>query len=490
LCVITGLIAGLAATSKYAPVYLAGAGAGVVWLVLGSRREYILPPVLLLLVMDGVLGLHLASYATPGSFKPVDVCVLALVALGSVRLLIGGQSRRTSVDMWLWGWSAALIAVWAVGVLRAEEQGVPVLRAALFGRDFLFFALLLPVAPALFPSIRTLRRFMVVTAALTSIYAAAYLLAAVGALPSSLVNAVLTVKYGPITRLYTPMVDLMVLVFVMSLSCALLGQGRVARIAAAVAAITGSAVVLGLTRALYAGLLAGFILAIAIWAPHAGRAGATVRRRLLATLIGILLIGGVSAIAAPKLFTSSSSPVHAVAQRFQSGISDLSGRGSNNFTYRVRLTKRMLAHLDGHWLLGLGFLHPGWRFFADLPQGSIRDTDLGLLNGLMTMGVIGTVLIYAPVVGLLALAISRSRRGTSPWSWYWFGITFWLGVELATSLTLGPLFSSTGLAMTAIAIGASLRLSWTADPAVHEESSPGTQGAWGPIIQAPPQSVA
>ncbi len=481
-------VAGVAATSKYGPLCLIGAAVGVAWLALGRRRLFVLPPVLLLLVMDGAVGLHLAAYASPGSFKPVDVCVLGLVALGSVRLLIDRELRRTFVDKWLWTWSAALVVVWTASVLRAEAEGVPLLHAALFGRDFLFFGLLLPVAPALFPSLSTLRRSATIIAVLTCIYAFAYILAAVGALPPSVVNAGLSTKYGPLTRLYAPMVDLMVLVFAMSLSYALLADGRSARKATAIATITGCAVVLGLTRALYVGLAAGFILAIAVWALRPGGGAAMVRRRLLATLIAILLIGGVSAIVAPQVLESSGSPVHAVTQRLESGFTDISSSGSNNFTYRIRVTSRMLADLRGHWLLGLGFLHPHWRYFADLPQGSIRDTDLGLMNGLMTMGLVGTVLIYLPVVGLLVLAVAKSHEQMSEWSWYWLGITYWLGIELATSLTLGPLFSSTGLTMTAIAIGASLRLDWLVDRVPQDDRSAlraPWPAQWGSIVKAP-----
>lgn len=462
ICGGAALVAGAAATSRHVLWYLAAAALGVAWMALGRHRVSVLPPAMLLLVMDGIVGLNLSSYASPGSFKPVDVCVLGLVALGSVRLLIDGFQRRTTVDGWLWVWSAALVTVWSASVLRAVGDGVPLLRAALFGRDFLYFALLLPVAPALFPSMATLRRFMAITTGLTTIYASAYLLAAVGALPPSLVNAYQTATYGPVTRLYATMVDLMVLVFTLALSRALITHGRSARVSTAVAVITGCAVVIGLTRALYAGLLVGFVVALAVWGSGAGRPAAIVRRRLLVTLVGLFLVGTVAAVASPKLFTSSSSPVHAIEQRFTSGISDATSGASNNFTYRLTVDNRMLAHLGGQWFLGLGFLHNQYVYFADLPDGSIRNADTGLFNGLMTMGIAGTILIYLPVLGLLALAASKSRRHTA-WSWYWFGLTFWLVLVLVTSFTLGALFTSTGLAMIAVAIGASVRLAWLED---------------------------
>jgi hypothetical protein len=47
-------------------------------------------------------------------------------------------------------------------------------------------------------------------------------------------------------------------------------------------------------------------------------------------------------------------------------------------------------------------LHPDVRPVSPLPDGSIRNGDVGVLNAVMTMGVIGAALIYAPLVALFA----------------------------------------------------------------------------------------
>ena len=58
----------------------------------------------------------------------------------------------------------------------------------------------------------------------------------------------------------------------------------------------------------------------------------------------------------------------------------------------------MLVVLGPAWPIGLGFLHPAIHYVAGLPEGSIRNSDLGLMQVLMTMGVLGLALLLSIVL--------------------------------------------------------------------------------------------
>ena len=112
----------------------------------------------------------------------------------------------------------------------------------------------------------------------------------------------------------------------------------------------------------------------------------------------------------------------------------------------------MLKVLGGHWPLGLGFLSPHTNYFPELPQGSIRNTDVGVLNSLMTVGLLGTVLLYFVPICLLFALLARGGRHLQRDSFLWIGGMLWLFIVLITSYTLGGLASVSGLATTTVGI--------------------------------------
>jgi hypothetical protein len=112
----------------------------------------------------------------------------------------------------------------------------------------------------------------------------------------------------------------------------------------------------------------------------------------------------------------------------------------------------MTKYLGGNWLAGLGFVSPSSHYYFGLPNGSIRDPDLGVLNAVMTMGVIGAVLIYVPVLGTLSHILKRvSAKGPGVrYEWLSYGGAIWIVATLTSSATLVTLFSPGGLVLSSV----------------------------------------
>ena len=262
--------------------------------------------ILVLLTLNGVPGLNLANYNVHGSFEALDICSVALIVLALVRRVYGSHERSDRYSRWLLAWSALFLMVWFFAFFQGWDRGVPVLKAALYGRDFLFFALLAPLARSLVKDERDLLRFVGVLAAMATVYALGEIVVSLGHVSPDLVNARHTLKVGPVTRVYSPMNDLVVLAFACSLAYALLHSGGRATMAAGIASVCGAAVVLQLTRAIYLGLLVGLVIAFVVWVRGNSTAQAYLRRRLTwaVTILVALAIFVVSA--APQVLSDSS----------------------------------------------------------------------------------------------------------------------------------------------------------------------------------------
>jgi len=119
---------------------------------------------------------------------------------------------------------------------------------------------------------------------------------------------------------------------------------------------------------------------------------------------------------------------------------------------RESVLKTMKAYLGEKWLTGLGFVPPSTHYFEGLPHGSIRDSDLGVFNAVMTMGAIGAALIYLPVVAVLSDCLRRrASQEAGEHSWLRYGGAIWIVATLVTSVTLVTLFSTSGLVLVSVA---------------------------------------
>ena len=147
---------------------------------------------------------------------------------------------------------------------------------------------------------------------------------------------------------------------------------------------------------------------------------------------------------------------------------------------REEKAEATLGALGGKWLTGLGFWTPSTHYFIGVPEGEIRDGDLGVLNIYVTEGLIGVLVLYVPLMVLLLVlmafpswggfAVSRrdeggtSREQSGEASWLILGAGIWLAATLASSITLGGLASRDGCAVSGYVIGLTLAVLVTTPP--------------------------
>jgi hypothetical protein len=418
--------------------------------------------IVLVLTLNGLPGLDLSQFHVPGAFNPADAGGAALIAIGAARLVFGKPAPLGRAGGWLALWASLFLVVWGIAWYRGVARGVPLTQAASFGQDFLIFGLLLPLAPSLVKTRAEAWRFIAVVGLATVVYALGDIAASLKVISPGLINAQQTASSGPITRVYTTMADLITFTFALALALALVAHGRKMLLAICGAAVTGVAIVLALTRAEYFGLVAGLFGAVLIAVTRVSPSVASqLRSRSFRVLAGGVVVGLLTALFFPQLFHGGS--VQAVITRATSGLSAVTGgsqpTGANTFVYRQGVDHALLAVLGGRWPIGLGFLHPNTIYLVNAPSGTIRNADTGVLNSMMTMGLVGTILLYVPL-GYVAVVTCRSwrfQRGDAP-NGLRLGVLIWLIATLVASITLITLFSITGLTMTAVMLGVVLRL--------------------------------
>ena len=259
------------------------------------------------------------------------------------------------------------------------------------------------------------------------------------------------------TRVYSPMNAAVRAAFALSCGALVLASHRRSRYAAAIAALVfGLAMLLQLTRAAYFGALVGFLLAGAIWWFRRSAFRETARARLLLVpvLAAIVVAFGAAVSGAERHLIST------VTTRALAGYSDVNSTGGT-VAVRVDTGKEMLRLLGVSWPIGLGFLHPAVKPFPTLPNGSIRNPDLGMLNPIMLMGVFGAILVYLPLI-LVLRRLGRSSESPQDTDrsdeWIRLGAAIWIIGAIASSLTLVDLFNFGGLMLSAcvLALAASV----------------------------------
>lgn len=441
---------GWAVASGHATAVFAAVGiAGLLLLAIIQRGAFI--GIILLAAMNGLPFIDtsriIVSKVTLG-----DAAVLALLITAVSWRVYDNPSYRPSTTARAFSRAAALLLLWwLLTVARsAVYQHVGILQAAIFGRDFLFFALLLMLLPRVRLSSRDVSVLLSVLAGGVCLFAFGQISTAVGAgQQGGLIHYEKTLQQSGLTRLYTPMTDLVGAGLALSVAAVLMSRQRIVRLVATpIALLLAVSVVVQLTRARWIGLVAGFLI-VSLWVAikEETRIAAVLRRRLAlvaCVLIGLCLVVG---FAAPGLVSGGT-----VVDRLASLITDLQ-TGGGTVAVRESVTKMMTALLGGQWPFGLGFVPPSTHYFPGLPDGSIRDSDLGVLNAVMTMGVIGAALIYFPVVLALIDCLRRSpARQTARYNWLRYGGAVWIVAALVSSVTLVTLFSTSGLALTAVVL--------------------------------------
>jgi len=415
-------------------------------------------------VLNGIPGLDLESFAVRGSFQPRDFLIVFLLgALVLWRLDTTGE--RTIDGRWLVlvrVWSFVFVSWWLMTLGRSVLlSDIPALKAALFGRDFLYFGLLLPLLPVAFRRRSDVVALVAVVGTGGTIFALAQiatsLFPSVSAVldPSRLINATLTNEFEGVTRVYAYMGDVVVLGAILAGGAAILARSRQGRVlSSTLFVILTVGALTQLSRATYATLAAGFLLVVLAALLRAAAPMGVVRRVLPAFVLVVAFVLALSLVHPSA--TGSQSAAQVFATRAQSGIQEIQAR-SGTFGYRYDLQSEMLDVVGNRWPVGLGFWHPDARYVGSLPEGSIRNGDVGVLNGITTIGAIGTILLYLPVLGTIVFLVRR-RRHAREWDGLVLGTSGWLFGVVVASLSLVTLFTVPGLVLTAVVIVAAVAI--------------------------------
>jgi hypothetical protein len=443
-CALAGVLA-----ARYPPTYALAAVGLLAGAFLVRRNDGVVAALLVLLLLDGLPLISMnQSSREAGANTLGDLIFLLLVGLLGASMLRRERGLpRDKLTRWAFVWGAAYLGWWTFKVV-AKSPGVPLMSAVSFGRDFMYFALLLPLALGALRRREQLVGFACTLGAAAGLYSLGLIAQQfTHAELAWLVHAEKTGTFEGLPRVYAPMNDLLIAAFPLAFAASLLGPRQARRWCAALAFLTGLGNLLTFTRAVYVSEILALVVISALWAARSRRV-----RRVLALLAALACATVILGTSSPT-GGASTSPVKAVLSRVELAVTSAEEQ-NGTVAVRVRQTDRELQVLGSHWLAGLGFLSPAYHYFWGLREGSIRDDDLGSLNIIMTMGVIGLVLAYLPAVLGLAYLLKR-RRGFAQ-----YGGAMYLLTALVGSITLGTLSSVSGLLV--LASGLVFCLNWSA----------------------------
>jgi hypothetical protein len=459
------VVAGATGTSVLAGWLIATGHAALVAALIGAAglpvafRRYPSPTaaILLLAIMNGLPFLNLGG-RLPGGAHYQDGAVVLLTALLFYWRGRPLNVRHARLIRLARGWSVVFVSYWLFTLVRSVEvYAVPWIKAGLYGRDFLYFAVLLPLAlRARFPA-GSVRVGVKILAAGVAAFAVGVLLTSGAGLNAAWLTHPTTVSVtSGVSRVYSPMGDLVNTSLIVAVAVLLSRHARGRRpVVTCVVGLLLVASLLQLTRANYFALAVAACVSGYLYVAHYASVGSLIVR-------GVMLVLAVLALAlsihgATGVTQSGNSALGAVISRVQNGASDIAQSGGT-FGYRQRVDGELLAALGPAWPDGLSFLHPDAHYVVGVPEGTIRNSDTGVLNVVMTMGALGALLLYAPVLYALVLILRLTRRGSASApqmpAWIAYTAAGWLAWALAGSPTLIVLFSVSGLVLSALVLGA------------------------------------
>lgn len=421
----------VATRPEYLAAFVALGAAGAV----GRWNRGVLAGFLALLVLNGIPFINVQPSATGGNYLD-DVAFAALLGfLAGCALANSREASRDWVVMAAFAWAAIYLLWWFWETERSVGANESLFAAVKFGRDFMYFGLLIPLALAGLRRRDHLLGFAVTLGAGAALYSIGQILSVLlGLALPWLVHIGKTASFDGVVRIYAPMNDLIIAAFPMAIGAALLGPPAARRPAAVLALLTGVANALSFTRAVYASETVALLLVGLVYCIRAGWEGARVRR---AATVAIACIAVAVAVASGTGSSQSSSPLEAVVARTELGFTNVQDQ-SGNVGYRFQQASYVAQVVNGRWLVGVGLRTPDSLWVQGERDGSIRNSDLGSFSILATMGVVGFLLIYAPVMAGLCFAIRE--RGPVP-----FGAAMYLGVAIIGSITLATLSSVSGI---------------------------------------------
>jgi hypothetical protein len=464
---------------------VAAAAAGLFALARIQRGAFI--GILLLAAMNGLPFID-TSPVIISKLTIADVAVLVLVLTACAWIASsadGYRPNRASRTISRIGVLLLLWWMWTIARTVTDGYG-PLTRAADYGRDVAFFALLLIVLPRVRLRNRDIGVLLGVLTAGVCLFAVGQVMIATGlGRLGTLIHFRYTLSQSGVTRVYADMTDLVGAGLAVSVMACLVASRRTVRlIAFPVALLLTTSTVVQLTRARWIGLVVAFVI-VTIWLMVNGdaRVSPIVRRRLTLTA-GMFGLAGVTLLLITPGIVSSGTVTHRLLSIFtdtQNGVGTIGEREA--------AAKTTTAYLGGEWPGGLGFISPTSHYFLGLPEGSIRDSDIGVLSAVATMGVVGVVLVYAPVMTMLIYCLRRARASaTAEYSWLRYGGAVWILAALVSSLTLVTLFSASGLVLTAVflTVLASPSVLGERAPSASTTSSQSRSGPMAPRVRPHP----
>ena len=428
--------------------------------VLAARAPGPLAALLLLAALNGIPLVNLNGRLPGGAYFD-DAAALGLALL----LYAYGDTARTPRQARIIRaatiWGACFAAYWVLTLGRSVlSDEIPLLKAAVYGRDFLYFAILLPLAlRARFPS-GSMRAGAWVLLPGVAIYAVgATVISLSGVTIGWLVHPgiVDTTTFASLgaTRVYAPMSYLVntCLIFTAAFLASPSARGR-RRPVGAFALLLTVTVILQLGRANYFGLGVALIVGMFVYALCYGSHTAVMLRGAVGVVVIVSLIIAFSS--SGQTGVGNTPIVSAAVARVISGVSNLS-QSNGTVGYRETVDNQLLHALGQDWPIGLAFLNPTVHFVAGAPNGIIRNNDTGVFNILMTMGLLGVILIYTPLAyatrELVRVGRSTRDRVRGAPSWIIYGGVAWIAWAVASSPTLILLFSIPGVIVAALVLG-------------------------------------
>ncbi len=418
---------------------------------------------LVLGALDALPGPSLETTKGAYGFTATDV-VITILIISSLVDNAGDRFtriRRSKAGPTLICWSVSFLALWIVTVLRSDiADDIPIRIGAAFGRDFLYYSLLVPLMIGSLANKQTRSAFLLVVTVGAVVVAIGQIIVTLGISHLSfIIHQNRLLAEGDLMRVYSPAKDLIAASVTLAAGGLFLSRNKRMRWTAGfIVLIMVATVALLLTRALYLGEVVGIAAALTVWVIlDFGSVG--IGRQSLAKLAGLVIVLAIC-ITVYHPSGETNSPATTVVNRFNSFFSATSSSNFQTSTvaYRERLDTILLTRLGGQWLFGLGFLSPKIHYELNLPKGSIRNSDTGVFNALMTMGIVGAALIYIPVVAVAVILMwQRLVRRRDADSWLAFGVFAWCILVLFTSVSLVTLFSVAGLVLSAamLALGMS-----------------------------------
>jgi hypothetical protein len=427
-------IAGGAAVSTR-PEYLGGVVVLGVAVAIARWNRGVLAGGLALLVLNGIPFINVQPSATGGNVLD-DVAFAAL--LGFLAVCAAANWREASRDRVLAAaclWAVLYLLWWFWESERSVGTNESLFAAVKFGRDFMYFGLLVPLALAGLRRREDLLGFVITLGAGASIYAIGQVISVVLSVSLPwLVHIGKTASFDGVVRIYAPMNDLIIAAFPMALGVALLGPPAARRPAAGIALLMGVANALSFTRAVYGSETVALILVGLVYCLRAGWEGARVRRAAIVVgaciAVAVVIAGGAGS-------GQSGTPLGAVVARTDLGFTNLQDQ-SGNVGYRLQQARYVIQVVNGQWLVGRGLRTPSSLWVQGERDGSIRNSDLGSFSILATMGVVGLILSYVPV--LAGLCLTLRERGPIA-----FGGAMYLGAAIVGTITLATLSSVSGI---------------------------------------------